>query len=236
MLRNHLLSYMISYFVAFSLSVHVCKCDNLLHQRSIQTIKKNSILFFCNAVLYSCMCPALATASQSGLGLQPNGLLKVCTNNEFSGCVSSQDDRPAFFMEPWTYDGSYENAKRKIIAYALNFKGASLISSADRYLQFAFSNADGSVDDTEFYFTPNDSTIQFRSNRRGSNVLSDFGLNRKRIEKIRIATDFENVPVLRNRRRKFVFIESPFDDFGPPTIMFDQAVDSLSGDAASISK
>lgn len=104
--------------------------------------------------------------------------------------------------------------------------------SLQRY-EFFDSNT-GTVDDTELYFTPNDNTIQFRSCRRG-NVFSDFGANSKRMEKIRIGLCLEQIPILRNRRRKFVFGESPFDDFGPPTIMFESAIDEISSDMADAS-
>ena len=160
------------------------------------------------------------------LGMQLDGILKLCPENQFSGCVSSQDDRPSFFLEPWTYDGPFENARAKLLSYVSMMKGSTLKTSSllesNRYIRFEFLNDDGSIDDTEFYFTPNDSTVQFRSNRRGQYTFADFGVNRNRLNKIRIALDFEIVPVLRNRKEKFFFFESPLDDFGPPTIYFEQ--------------
>lgn len=32
------------------------------------------------------------------LGMQFDGILKLCPENQFSGWVSSQDDRPSFFL------------------------------------------------------------------------------------------------------------------------------------------
>ena len=55
-----------------------------------------------------------------------------------------------------------------------------------------------------------------RSERRGA-APTDFGSNRKRLEKARIALGWEKVPVLRNRRRALVVVESPLDTFGPAT-------------------
>ena len=46
----------------------------------------------------------------------------------------------------------------------------------------------------------------------------DFGAssaNRNRLEKARIALGWEKLPVLRNRRRALVIVESPLDSFGP---------------------
>ena len=86
-----------------------------------------------------------------------------------------------------------------------------------------------SEDDLEFYFTPNDSTIQYRSMRRKG--VDIFALeNKNRIEKMRIALRFQNIPILRNRRRVLFFVESPLDSFGPPTIMFDKLLDNISGE------
>lgn len=73
------------------------------------------------------------------------------------------------------------------------------------------------IDDAEFFFPINDTLIQFRAARRGDfgRVASDFGANRKRLEQARIALGYEKVPVLRNRRRALVVVESPLDSFGP---------------------
>lgn len=40
-------------------------------------------------------------------------------------CVSSQDDRPYPFMEPWTYEGSWERAMDKLRTH-LEFEGAKV--------------------------------------------------------------------------------------------------------------
>ena len=70
--------------------------------------------------------------------------------------------------------------------------------------------------------------ILYRSCRRGDD-LTDFGANRNRIELIKKTLRLDNIAVLRNRRRAFLFGESPFDTFGPPTSMFEDGVDQLSG-------
>ena len=55
----------------------------------------------------------------------------------------------------------------------------------------------------------------FSTLRRGSSLPTDLGANRKRLERARIALGWDKVPVLRNRRRALVVVESPFDSFGP---------------------
>ncbi|CAN0421121.1 unnamed protein product [Ectocarpus fasciculatus] len=130
-------------------------------------------------------------------------------------CVSSQDDRPYPFMEPWAYDGPFERSMSRLRNY-LEFNGAKVIASSPRYLRVEFEAANAipaSVDDAEFYFTPGDALVQFRCARR--NGPTDFGANRRRMDGIRQALKFESIPVLRNRKRALFFGESPIDSFGP---------------------
>jgi uncharacterized protein (DUF1499 family) len=149
------------------------------------------------------------------LGVDKNGLLKNCPDAPFSGCVSSQDDRPICFLAPWSYDGTWTYARRKLINYLRSrndvrfLTGASPrdlsttndefdsdddVNDSGRYIRVEFVDRNTAVvDDTEFYFTPGDCTIQYRSLRRdGVDLLNQ---NRNRIEAIRIALGFENIPV-----------------------------------------
>eukprot|EP01041_Mallomonas_annulata_P009738 gene9738-20252_t len=183
------------------------------------------------------------TLAPPTMGVDSDGLFKLCptTNNYLlASCVSSEDDRPPYFVEPWMYDGSFENVKRRLSDHILyKVRGASIISGNNntdsRYIRVRFQSERGLgnrnvIDDCEFYFTPNDSTIQFHSFRRDGSF--DFGENKERLAKIALALHLESVPVLRNRRRTLIFVESPLDSFGPPTVIFDKAVDSISGDEA----
>ena len=73
----------------------------------------------------------------------------------------------------------------------------------------------------EFYFTPNDSTVQFRI---AENRLSEDGIfpanfrslrSIDRAELYRKELGYLKLPVLRNRRRSLFFVESDLDTFGP---------------------
>lgn len=69
-----------------------------------------------------------------------------------------------------------------------------MVGSSPRYLRVEFNEKAAfspAVDDAEFYFTPGDEIVQFRSARR--NAPTDFGANRKRMDSIRIALNFEAV-------------------------------------------
>jgi len=152
-------------------------------------------------------CAAASTASAALAEAPPDGLFPDCAPN---GCVSSQDVRPAAWDNPWEYDGDAASAQTRLVAALTSAKfGGRVLERAERYVRADF---DGGADVAEFYFTPNDDTVQFRAERRDG---ADFGANRGRLEKLRIACGWEKLPVLRNRRRTFIVGESPFDSFGP---------------------
>jgi uncharacterized protein (DUF1499 family) len=147
--------------------------------------------------------------------MQPLGvideLLAECPTEK--SCASSQDDRPPVFQEPWQYDDSTQaKAMRRLKGYVESMPGVEVITAEEGYLRADLTEK-GVVNELEFFFTPNDSIIQFRASRRGEG--DDKGANQKRMERIRIALGFEKIPVLRNRRRALFFLESPLDRFGP---------------------
>jgi uncharacterized protein (DUF1499 family) len=190
------------------------------------------------SILKSLVALSIITPSPSlGIGIDSSGLLSPCVTDK--ECLSSQDDRPFCFLPPWSYDGTFDRAKEKLInALRMNSK-MDLIADDDRYKRVQIDSGSG-TDEVEFYYTPNDYTIQFRAYRKLDNNLSQFRFlnndsNRNRLEKLRIQLGFEEIEVLRNRRRLFIFGESPFDTFGPPTIEFEEMIDNISGDMITTS-
>lgn len=186
-----------------------------------------------------------ASLAPPQLGVDRTGMLSPCPDGALSRCVSSQDDRPSCFVAPWEFDGDWINTRAKLVAYVLSLPGARLISGGEvatgaepsRYLRFDLSGTEPDLttaqspftDDLEFYFTPNDDIIQYRSVRRiGSDFLGR--QNRARIEQIRRTLRLENIAVLRNRQPLFLFMESPLDQFGPPSSMFDGRFDGREGE------
>jgi len=174
-----------------------------------------------------------------------DGLLADCPHDKiqqekiFAGgasCVSSQDDTPGVFAEPWDYSdvvatsqGSVDNAYFKqmdllILAVQSVSKQHGdkviILFQKGRYLRVQFT--DGSSGENsigEFYFTPNDTTVQFRIGSLSKSSLGFGGRslsNAERAERIRKSLRYLKVPVLRNRKRSFFFVESDnFDGFGP---------------------
>ena len=162
----------------------------------------------------TCGPPRAAVAADQGT-LRPDGIFADCS----SACVSSQDDRPAVWDNPWIAEQEPSTAMKRLRSVVEKKLQGRVVEQDERYLRAEFS-AKGplggeSVDDAEFYFMPNDVLVQFRAARRGD--APDFGANRNRLEKARIALGWEKVQVLRNRRRALIVVESPFDSFGPAT-------------------
>jgi hypothetical protein len=161
-----------------------------------------------------------------------DGLLADCPHGTLkanAGCTSSQDDTPGIFSEPWDYSEAPNSnldweAQMKILVPALRLvssrRGDSVKITLQirRYLRVLF--VDGKTGEQsigEFYFTPNDSTVQFRVGTTTTNagVVSSSLRNMERCELIRKELRYQKLPVLRNRRRTLFFGESELDSFGP---------------------
>jgi len=93
-----------------------------------------------------------------------------------------------------------------------------VIQKEGRYLRILFTDGKtGERSNGEFYFTPNDTTVQFRVGtiNPGKSIASSSTKNLERCELIRKELRFLKVPVLRNRKRLLFFAESDYDSFGP---------------------
>ena len=101
-----------------------------------------------------------------------------------------------------------------------------IMNQSGRYVRFLFTDAKtGEKSSGEFYFTPNDTTVQFRvgtiSNGGVTSTIPNTGMlsrstkNLERCELIRKELRYQKIPVLRNRKRVLFFAESDFDSFGP---------------------
>jgi uncharacterized protein (DUF1499 family) len=159
-----------------------------------------------------------------------DGLLADCPhsnrNRLGAGCVSSQDDTPGIFSEPWDYseqevlldDPAY--IMKKVLAgiHQITKKRGDevrVVLQEGRYLRVTFTDEkSGEQSVGEFYVTPNDTTIQFRLNSMGQTSLASFR-NMERAEAIRKELRYLKLPVLRNRKRSLLFVESDLDTFGP---------------------
>lgn len=100
-------------------------------------------------------------------------------------CVSSQVNDPRHFIEPFTFQDQPAEAMQRLKMALLSEKRVTIIAEQPTYLRaevrsliFRF------VDDVEFTLLPEEGVIQVRSSARVG--YSDFGVNRRRIERIRL--------------------------------------------------
>ena len=186
-----------------------------------------------------------------------DGLLADCPHDTKklmkggAGCVSSQDDTPGIFAEPWDYseivpsgqgEDAFKGQMDKLIlalqtTSKANGEDVKVVYQEGRYLRALFTDGSGEQSIGEFYFTPNDTTVQFRlasSTSGASSLLGRSTSNMDRSERIRKAMRYLKVPVLRNRKRTFFFAESDaLDSFGPGSAALGPPEEMSSGELVS---
>lgn len=115
------------------------------------------------------------------LGLS-EGRLKPCPNSP--NCVSSLAAAVGQRVEPLPYAGDAEKAQRRLLAVLNGMERVHIQRTDPGYIHAEFRSAIwGFVDDVEFQFEPS-GVIQMRSASRLG--YYDFGVNRERIEAIRV--------------------------------------------------
>ncbi len=112
-----------------------------------------------------------------------DGKLAPCPSSP--NCVSSQSSDDAHRIAPLTYSGRAADAMKKLTAIVQTFPRTSVITVSDSYLHAEFTSAlFRFVDDVEFLVDNTAKVIHVRSASRMG--YSDLGVNRKRIEQIRL--------------------------------------------------
>jgi uncharacterized protein (DUF1499 family) len=126
-----------------------------------------------------------AGAPPTNIGLN-NGKLAGCPATP--NCVSSQVaaiDREHTIL-PIQFSGDNSNTIAKLKQVLQGMPNHKIVKETDDYLYIeSTSKLMGFVDDVEFYLDKDSKTIQVRSASRLGE--SDLGVNRQRIEKIRVA-------------------------------------------------
>ncbi|MEL6494819.1 MAG: DUF1499 domain-containing protein [Cyanobacteria bacterium J06623_7] len=122
--------------------------------------------------------PALAATGLT------NGLLAPCPSSP--NCVVSQDGDAEHMVEPISYQGDRQEVKEALLKVLSVVPRTEVIENSDNYIRTeSTSRIFKFVDDAEFYFPEEESVIQVRSASRVGE--SDLGVNRRRIEQIRLA-------------------------------------------------
>jgi uncharacterized protein (DUF1499 family) len=133
-------------------------------------------VFIITIGLFSC------SGRSAGLGVK-NGELSSCPQSP--NCVSSQSTDEKHYIEPLHYEGPMREARDTILTIIRSMKRTKIIVITDEYIRAEFVSAlFRFVDDVEFYFNDESKKIHIRSVSRVG--YSDLGVNRKRMEQIRV--------------------------------------------------
>jgi uncharacterized protein (DUF1499 family) len=117
------------------------------------------------------------------LGLQ-NGQLMPCPDQP--NCVVSQGSDDAHRIEPIAYTRDRDTTRDVLIKVLGVVPRTVIVTQTDDYIRAqSTSRLMGFIDDVEFYLPPNETVIHLRSAARLGR--SDLGVNRRRLEQIRLA-------------------------------------------------
>lgn len=137
------------------------------------------IIVGCAASVLSCSGSG-KTAIKLGV---TDGKLAPCPDSP--NCVSSQAGDAVHKIEPLAYKTDRTDAFSRLVTVIKGMKRTRIISSTDNYIHAEFtSKIFRFVDDVEFYFTNAGKVIHVRSASRVG--YGDMGVNRKRVEEIRM--------------------------------------------------
>ena len=137
--------------------------------------------------------PDLAAATAVADGFDE--AVKLCPDERVV-CVSSYDER--HFVEPWEYDGTREEAVRRVADAVARLGGVierDDSSARGTALRVAFPAA---RDTAIFWFPVDDFLVQFRSERTDGS-LWDGAANKLRLDQLRKSLGYAPAPMVKNR-------------------------------------
>ena len=113
-----------------------------------------------------------------------NNRLEPCPSSP--NCVVSANGDEEHQIDPITYQGDRATAKETLLKVLSVVPRTEVIDSTDNYIHAeSTSRIFKFVDDVEFYFPEDENVIHLRSASRVGE--SDLGVNRRRMEQIRLA-------------------------------------------------
>ena len=133
--------------------------------------------------------PQATWAASSSLGVK-NGYLSPCP--ETPNCVVSQNAEPRNAIAPIEYQTDLATARETLLKVLAVVPRTGVVEQTDNYIRAqSKSRIFQFIDDLEFYFPSDEQVIQVRSASRVGE--SDLGVNRRRLEQIRLAMEELNV-------------------------------------------
>ena len=112
------------------------------------------------------------------------GHLLPCS--QASSCVVSLDEESPSYIAPIPYHSEMNRAKNTLLKVLTVVPRTQVRETTDNYLKAeSRGKIFGGVDELEFYFPSNQQVIHLRSASR--NRKFDLGINRRRLEQIRLA-------------------------------------------------
>ncbi|BAZ31052.1 hypothetical protein NIES4074_35230 [Cylindrospermum sp. NIES-4074] len=119
----------------------------------------------------------------SGLGVE-SGHLATCPASP--NCVVSQNADAKHAIEPIPYHVDRDTARETLLKVLTVVPRTEVIEQTDNYIHaLSKSRIFKFIDDVEFYFPSDEPVIHLRSASRVGD--SDLGVNRRRVEQIRLA-------------------------------------------------
>ncbi|MGD1912089.1 MAG: DUF1499 domain-containing protein [Rivularia sp. (in: cyanobacteria)] len=127
--------------------------------------------------------PASSFADSSNLGVIDNHLA-ACPASP--NCVVSQNGDEKHAIDPIPYHVASDKAKETLLKVLTVVPRTEVIEETDNYIHaLSKSRIFKFIDDVEFYFPTSENVIHMRSASRVGE--SDLGVNRRRMEQIRLA-------------------------------------------------
>lgn len=154
----------------------------LLRAFTPQRLRSITLAIFLTLMM-SFILPTASWAAVSGLGVN-NGRLSSCPASP--NCVVSQDADAKHAIDPIPYHLDRDKAREVLIKVLGVVPRTEIVEQTDNYIHaLSKSRIFKFVDDVEFYLPPNEPVIHVRSASRLGD--SDLGVNRRRVEQIRLA-------------------------------------------------
>jgi uncharacterized protein (DUF1499 family) len=118
------------------------------------------------------------------MGDEPSSRIKISSCPDKPNCVSSLEEDKDRRVPPLAYSGDMEQARGRILEILKGFDRIKIVVSEKDYIHAESRSAlFRFVDDVQFYFPPGEKIVHVKSAARSG--YYDFGVNRKRIDRIR---------------------------------------------------